>query len=152
MAQSKNYMTLPKEMIFPVGLYCGAPYFLPPEGFDYPGETRRLLEANRNRLVIVDEAYVDFGAESSAALIGEFDNLLVVQTMSKSRSLAGARIGFALGNASLIADLNQLFRLCARIVGELISRDKTSLLSADVYIHFGRGNAYDYTVHLFVCI
>ena len=72
------------------------------------GEIRRLLEANPNRVVLVDEAYVDFGGESCVPLLKEFDNLLVVQTMSKSRSLAGARIGFALGSAGLIADLNRV--------------------------------------------
>ena len=80
-----------------------------PTGIALPrSEIRRLLEADRNRLVIVDEAYVDFGAESCVTLIPEFDNLLVVQTMSKSRSLAGGRVGFAMGHADLIADLNRV--------------------------------------------
>ena len=80
-----------------------------PTGLVIPrSEIRRLLEANRERLVIVDEAYVDFGGESCASLVEEFDNLLVVQTMSKSRSLAGARVGFALGCPELIADLNRI--------------------------------------------
>ena len=80
-----------------------------PTGLALPrSEIRRLLEANRERLVIVDEAYVDFGGESCAGLGEEFDNLLVVQTMSKSRSLAGARVGFALGCPELIADLNRI--------------------------------------------
>jgi histidinol-phosphate aminotransferase len=66
---------------------------------------RQLLQANRQSVVVVDEAYVDFGAESAAALIPEFDNLLVVQTLSKSRALAGLRVGFALGHAALIEGL-----------------------------------------------
>jgi len=80
-----------------------------PTGMAIPrSEIQRLLEADRERLVIVDEAYVDFGGESCAALVNDYDNLLVVQTMSKSRSLAGARVGFALGSAELIADLNRI--------------------------------------------
>lgn len=78
-----------------------------PTGIAVPLETIvALCRANQNHLVIVDEAYVDFGGESAVSMIGEFDNLLVVQTFSKSRSLAGMRIGFAYGNESLIAGLN----------------------------------------------
>jgi histidinol-phosphate aminotransferase len=75
---------------------------------NYPREIRRLLAADPNRIVIVDEAYVDFGGESCVSMLAEFDNLLVVQTMSKSRQLAGARVGFAMGSAELIADLNRV--------------------------------------------
>ena len=77
-----------------------------PTGIALPlSKLRELLEQNRDSVVIIDEAYVDFGAQSAVTLIPEFDNLLVVQTLSKSRALAGLRVGFALGHPALIEAL-----------------------------------------------
>jgi histidinol-phosphate aminotransferase len=73
---------------------------------------RALLQRNRESVVMVDEAYIDFsgdfGGASAIALVNEFPNLLVVQTLSKSRSLAGARVGFAIGHADLIEGLERV--------------------------------------------
>lgn len=71
-------------------------------------ELKKLLEANKNSVVIIDEAYIDFGGESMIKYIKDYDNLLVIQTLSKSRSLAGLRIGFALGHKDLIEGLNRI--------------------------------------------
>lgn len=67
-----------------------------------------ILRANPDRLVMIDEAYMDFCGEGCDGLIGQYDNLLVIRTYSKSRSLAGLRVGYALGSAALIADLETI--------------------------------------------
>jgi histidinol-phosphate aminotransferase len=80
-----------------------------PTGIALPlAEVQRLLERNRDSVVVVDEAYVDFGAESAVGLIDRHPQLLVVHTLSKSRALAGLRVGYALGHPALIEALNRV--------------------------------------------
>ena len=80
-----------------------------PTGLYMPlDEVERIAAGNQDSVVIVDEAYVDFAGPSAAALLGKYENLLVVQTFSKSRSLAGLRVGFAMGSPRLIKALNDV--------------------------------------------
>ena len=95
-------------------------------------EIIKLLEQDKSRLVIIDEAYVDFGGTSSIELVDEYDNLLVIGTFSKSRNLAGARIGFAISNKEVIKDLYKIkysfnpynVNSLSALMGEAALRDK----------------------------
>ena len=80
-----------------------------PTGIPLPlAEIERLLKANNDSVVVVDEAYVDFGTESAVGLINHYPNLLVTHTLSKARSLAGLRVGYALGSVDLIEALTRV--------------------------------------------
>lgn len=111
------YDTVPLKEDFTVDVegLCGTGKFAvlanpnAPTGIALPlSEVEKIIASNPDRVVVIDEAYVDFGGESAAGLIDQYDNLLVVMTYSKSRSMAGARLGFALASRPIIQDLEKI--------------------------------------------
>lgn len=95
--------------------YCGGEKMVvianpnAPTGLSIPvWQIEEILKANPDNVVVIDEAYVDFGGESAYPLMEKYDNILVIRTFSKSRCLAGGRLGYAIGPAALIADMEKL--------------------------------------------
>ena len=93
-----------------------------------------ILKSNPDAVVAIDEAYVDFGGESAYPLLARYENLIVVRTFSKSRSMAGARLGYALGPAALIADLEKVkFSINPYNVNRLTLRLGEATVDAESY-------------------
>ena len=112
-----DYEKIPLESDFALDYekYCGKNKMVvianpnAPTGMSIPvWQIEELLKSNPDSLVLIDEAYVDFGGETCLDLIETYDNLLVVRTFSKSRCLAGGRLGYAFANPAIIADLEKI--------------------------------------------
>ena len=111
------YRTVPLTESFEIRI---DDYFTPNGGVIFPnpnaptgrllalGEIERLLAGNADSVVVIDEAYIDFGGESAAGLVERFPQLLVTRTLSKSHALAGLRVGYAMGQSHLIEALNRV--------------------------------------------
>jgi histidinol-phosphate aminotransferase len=104
-------------------------------------EIAALLQEHPDIPVVIDEAYVDFGAESAVPLVASHPNLLVVQTLSKSRALAGLRVGYAIGDVALIEGLNRVKdSFNSYPLDRLAQAGATAAIADDA--HFQRGRAY----------
>lgn len=112
-----NYAQIPLKEDFSIDYrdYCGKGKMIAianpnaPTGLSLPvSEIEEILKTNPDSLVLIDEAYVDFGGETSLGLLKKYDNLLVVRTFSKSRCLAGGRLGYAFASPEIIADLEKI--------------------------------------------
>lgn len=114
---SLDYKKIPLKSDFSIDYqdYCGAGKMVvianpnAPTGMSLPlWQIEEILKTNPDSLVVIDEAYVDFGGETALPLIEKYDNLLVTRTFSKSRCLAGGRLGYAFGRTEIIADLEKI--------------------------------------------
>ena len=112
-----NYEKIPLELDFTLDYetYCGKNKMVvianpnAPTGMSIPvWQIEQIVKTNPDSLVLIDEAYVDFGGESALPLIAKYDNLLVTRTFSKSRCMAGARLGYAFASPAIIADLEKI--------------------------------------------
>ena len=112
-----DYEKIPLETDFSLDFqnYCGKNKMVvianpnAPTGMSIPvSQIEEILKTNPDSLVLIDEAYVDFGGESALKLVGKYDNLLVTRTFSKSRCLAGGRLGYAFASAAIIEDLEKI--------------------------------------------
>lgn len=107
-ALNEDFTINPRDYIRPNGGIIIANPNAPTSIAMEPDAIESIVASNRDSVVIIDEAYVDFGGSSALSLAGKYDNLLVVRTFSKSRSMAGMRIGYAVGNPELIKALNSV--------------------------------------------
>lgn len=133
-----DYRQIPlkDDFTFDVDAFCGGNHGViianpnAPTGIDMGlANIEKILKANPDVVVIVDEAYVDFGCESALEFVNKYPNLLVIRTFSKSRSLAGLRVGYAIGDSKLIEALN-----CVKNCINSYTLDRVALAAAQAAV------------------